>query len=294
MSEHAAEPIAAPKRLERSREDRWLAGVCGGLARYFGIHPAFYRVGFVVLTLLGGSGILVYLAAVLVIPKEGEPDSIAGEIFRQRRDRPWRLVALGLLGVAGAVLLSHATFRANGDAAWVLLLLAGAVILLVTRRSRSGEEDSRRVSRLLRVVTLTVAGLVVAALIAAAVFAATIHVRIDKGVGERNYTVASATDLRDRYDLGIGRLNLDLRNVHFPLGTTHLTARVDVGRLDVSVPNGIALQVRGDADFGEVNVPGRATHGHDVHATLDQNGPRVLVLDAHVGAGRLDVKRSLR
>ena len=59
-----------------------LAGVCGGLARYFGIHPAFYRVGFVVLTLIGGAGILVYLAAALVIPDEGKEDSIAAETLR--------------------------------------------------------------------------------------------------------------------------------------------------------------------------------------------------------------------
>ena len=46
MSEHTVEGPAV-KRLERSRDDRMLAGVCGGLTRYFGIHPAFYRVGFV-------------------------------------------------------------------------------------------------------------------------------------------------------------------------------------------------------------------------------------------------------
>ena len=66
-----------------------LAGVCGGLARYFGIHPAFYRVGFVVLALIGGAGILIYLAAALVIPDEGKEDSIASAALRERRDRPW-------------------------------------------------------------------------------------------------------------------------------------------------------------------------------------------------------------
>jgi phage shock protein PspC (stress-responsive transcriptional regulator) len=49
-----------------------LAGVCGGLARYFGIHPAFYRVGFVVLTLIGGAGILIYLAALARHPRRGQ------------------------------------------------------------------------------------------------------------------------------------------------------------------------------------------------------------------------------
>ena len=60
-----------------------LAGVCGGLASYFEIHPAFYRVGFVVLTLLGGAGILIYLAAALVMPDEGKADSVASAALRE-------------------------------------------------------------------------------------------------------------------------------------------------------------------------------------------------------------------
>ena len=90
----------ATKRLERSRSDRKLAGVCGGLARYFDIHPAVYRVGFVVLALLGGAGILIYLAAALVIPDEGQEDSFATAALRNRRDRPWPLIGLGLVAVA--------------------------------------------------------------------------------------------------------------------------------------------------------------------------------------------------
>ena len=69
-----------------------VAGVSGGLARYFEIHPAVFRVGFVVLTLLGGAGILIYLAAWLVIPDEGKDDSIATAALRNRRDRPWPLI----------------------------------------------------------------------------------------------------------------------------------------------------------------------------------------------------------
>src|SRR6476659_8160179 len=106
------------KRLERSRSDRMLAGVCGGLASYFEIHPAFYRVGFVVLTLLGGAGILIYAAAALVMPAEGKADSVATRALRQRRDRPWPLIGLGLLAVAGAVVLSDASFWPHGDV-WI-------------------------------------------------------------------------------------------------------------------------------------------------------------------------------
>jgi phage shock protein C len=53
MTEHATgTPQASP--LRRSRSDRTLAGVCGGLAAYFELHPAVFRVAFVVLTLMGG------------------------------------------------------------------------------------------------------------------------------------------------------------------------------------------------------------------------------------------------
>ena len=131
----------ATKRLERSRSDRKLAGVCGGLARYFDIHPAVYRVGFVVLALLGGAGILIYLAAALVMPDEGHEDSFATAALRNRRDRPWPLIGLGLVAVAFVTLLSRATLWPHGDA-WILLLIAGAAILWITRQGKRAPADA--------------------------------------------------------------------------------------------------------------------------------------------------------
>ena len=58
------------KRLYRSRTDRKLAGVCGGLARYFGIDPIIPRLVWVLLVLAGGTGILAYLICWVVIPQE--------------------------------------------------------------------------------------------------------------------------------------------------------------------------------------------------------------------------------
>src|SRR5437762_3348022 len=63
---------APPRRLYRSRGDRVIGGVCGGIARYFNIDPVLVRVGAVALAFLGGAGVLAYLAAVLLIPNEGE------------------------------------------------------------------------------------------------------------------------------------------------------------------------------------------------------------------------------
>ncbi|MCW8807997.1 MAG: PspC domain-containing protein [Rhodanobacter sp.] len=57
------------KRLYRSRTNRSLAGVCGGIAEYFDWDPTLVRVAWIMLTLLGGSGILLYLIFWLVMPE---------------------------------------------------------------------------------------------------------------------------------------------------------------------------------------------------------------------------------
>jgi phage shock protein C len=58
------------RKLYRSRSDRKLAGVCGGLASFFNLDPTLIRVLFVVLAVLGGSGILIYLAMWIMVPNE--------------------------------------------------------------------------------------------------------------------------------------------------------------------------------------------------------------------------------
>jgi phage shock protein PspC (stress-responsive transcriptional regulator) len=305
MSEHThtLENGAAAKRLERSRSDRMLAGVCGGLARYFDIHPAFYRVGFVVLTLLGGAGVLIYAAAMLVMPDEGQEDSIATAALRHRRDRPWPLIGLALVGVALASLLSHATLWPHGDA-WLLLLVAGGAILWITRHGGSSAatadasalaaEDSRRIRRIFKRLGLALGTIVALMLVGAAIFAAVFHVHLWDGVGDRSYVVGGPQDLRRHYKLGVGDMSLDLRNVRFRPGETRVGARVDVGDLEVIVPGDVAVRVNGDAQLGQVEVLGQTADGRNVVKQLDQAGARVLVLDAHVGVGRLRVMRAVR
>lgn len=65
-------PPPGPRRFERSSRDRIVGGVCGGLGRYFGIDPMLVRIGMVALALLGGTGLLVYAAAVVLVPNDGE------------------------------------------------------------------------------------------------------------------------------------------------------------------------------------------------------------------------------
>jgi len=75
------------KRLYRLREGRVVAGVCAGLAAYFGIDPTLVRLAFAVVTVFGGIGILVYLVAWIVIPEEDRDGSSIAENFvsKQRR-----------------------------------------------------------------------------------------------------------------------------------------------------------------------------------------------------------------
>ncbi len=290
------------RRLERSRSDRMLAGVSGGLARYFEIHPAVFRVGFVVLTLLGGAGLLIYVAAALVMPDEGKEDSVATAALRDRRDRPWPLIGLGLLAVAGAILLSRATLWPDGDAWWILLV-AGAAILWITRSSTAGTttdakelatSDSRRVRRALKRLGIVVASLVALMIIAVGAFLWVFDVHPGRGIDDRNYVVTSAQELRDDYRLGIGSLELDLSRMRLPLGETHVTTSVDVGDLQVIVPRGVALRGHGEVKAGHVNMLGREDDGWKADVDVAGSGPRVLVLDAHVGAGNLRVERAVR
>ena len=57
------------KRVYRSGTDYMLCGVCGGIAEYFNIDPTLVRLAWVVLTCFGGSGILAYIVAAIIIPK---------------------------------------------------------------------------------------------------------------------------------------------------------------------------------------------------------------------------------
>ncbi len=58
------------KKLYRSRTDRKILGVCGGLAEYFNVDSTLVRVIVVLVALLGGCGLLAYLIAALIMPEE--------------------------------------------------------------------------------------------------------------------------------------------------------------------------------------------------------------------------------
>ncbi|QVQ54454.1 PspC domain-containing protein [Spiractinospora alimapuensis] len=69
------------KKLRRSVNNRLLTGVCGGIGEYFNVDANIIRLAFAVFTLFGGSGILLYIIAWLVIPESGAPSSVLENII---------------------------------------------------------------------------------------------------------------------------------------------------------------------------------------------------------------------
>ena len=57
-----------PRKLYRSRNQRMVAGVCGGLAEYFNVDATLIRVIFLILAVFGGSGLVIYLAMWILVP----------------------------------------------------------------------------------------------------------------------------------------------------------------------------------------------------------------------------------
>jgi phage shock protein PspC (stress-responsive transcriptional regulator) len=282
MSEHITHP-AAVQRLERSTSDRRIVGVAGGLGRYFDLNPSFFRLGFVVLTLLGGAGLLIYITAAFVMPDEGKEKSTAEQILANRRDRPWPLVGLAVAGVAVVVLLSHATVWPAAGAGWILVLFAGLAILWASRADRR----AGRILRALLAVTALFAALSIAAIVAAFSW---FNVSLGDGVGSRLYAPAAASTLKPSYEIGVGELKLDLSNIGPITHETNVRAKVDVGELRIIVPGNAAVSVNAHAKVGALYVLNQHVGGRNIDVQSGAGG--LLVIDANVGAGRIDVVRA--
>ena len=73
--------------LRRPVNDRMIAGVASGVARYLGVDTNIVRIAFVVLAFVGGAALPLYVAGWLLIPEDGADQSIAGELFSSLENR---------------------------------------------------------------------------------------------------------------------------------------------------------------------------------------------------------------
>ena len=63
------------KRLHRSNENKVIAGVCAGIAEYFDMDPTLIRLAWILFCALGGSGVLAYIIAAIIIPEKTAGDA---------------------------------------------------------------------------------------------------------------------------------------------------------------------------------------------------------------------------
>ncbi|MFJ8013054.1 PspC domain-containing protein [Streptomyces sp. NPDC096339] len=138
----APQPPDARPPLRRSRRDKVLAGVCGGLGRYFDLDPVVFRIVLGVLTVTGGVGLIFYGFAWLMLPQEGEEESEAKKLLTGR-------VEGATLAAVFAALVGCALFLSmldNGGLAvfsiLVILALGGASYWSQRRRAHAPEAET--------------------------------------------------------------------------------------------------------------------------------------------------------
>jgi hypothetical protein len=121
------------------------------------------------------------------------------------------------------------------------------------------------------------------------------NIDLHGGAGDKQYTPASAAQLRDSYHLGAGRLVVDLRDAKLPPGDHPLKLKVGVGEAVLIVPKNVCVDTKAKIGAGVVDSFDHTNGGVDVdwsdHPSAPPGNPRVL-LDANVGLGRVGVSHT--
>jgi phage shock protein PspC (stress-responsive transcriptional regulator)/predicted membrane protein len=303
-SSAAAEPPPPPteptppnrRRLERSRRERMMAGVAGGIADYLDIDPVFVRVAFVLLAVLGGgAGLLLYVVAWIVMPEAREGASAPLASPSSDADGPPPSTAAPPAG-GGAPL--------GGLVLGSLLLLAGLVWLLALV-----DVDVPRLDVLLAVALILTggalllgsltgrhSGLIVLGVLLTLALTITsgVDADFDGGFGERTERPSTVAQLEDDYSHAFGELTLDLRGLTLPRGTTRVEASIAFGSLRVLLPSDVAVRVESDVNFGSADVLGRESSGVGADDLIQDAGYRdaerrlELQIDTTFGSAEVD------
>jgi phage shock protein C len=128
--ETGSPPVAgrSQTRLRRSVDDKVVAGICGGLGKYFDTDPVWFRLAFVVVTLAGGAGILIYLIAWVIIPPARPGEAVAGDETSLGAQSPI-VAGIALVGI-GLVLLINTLVPWFDRVMWPVAVIAAGVGLL--------------------------------------------------------------------------------------------------------------------------------------------------------------------
>jgi phage shock protein PspC (stress-responsive transcriptional regulator) len=323
-------PQEPPRRLTRSGSDAIIGGVGSGLGRYFNVDPILFRIGFVALSFVGGIGLIAYLALLAFVPPDGqERPAGSGRVFAAAGavvlgvalvlflGTPFFFIGPGLLFVAVVGLAGVLLWRAFGgsssdDPARTIarIALAGligcAVIgagigvgILAALGGGVVIASLAVVTGLVLIATAFFGGvrwLIVPALalvLPLGVVAAA-DLDFDGGIGDRYYRPATVSELRDNYQIGVGELDVDLRELELPGGRTDVAVDVGMGAAVVWVPEEACVTSDVAIGVGMTDVLDRDQAGVDINAeetaTVPVGRPHVHI-DADVGIGGVEVVR---
>jgi phage shock protein PspC (stress-responsive transcriptional regulator) len=283
-------PPARPA-LRRSRTDKVLGGVAGGLAEYTGIDALLWRVGLVALTFAGGTGILVYLLLWVLMPAgplvPGAPGRGRRAPAGPRSPVP-RLTMAALLIVLGLlVLLTRLTGWDLAPAAFF-----GTALLIVGLGLVAAAFSPGRTARggLIALGVVLSFGLLVST--------SEPWEHGDGGFGDRTIDPRSAAAVRPVYDAGVGDVTLDLTRFDLSGLDEPVTTRLDagVGDVEILVPRSADVRVEVDSGIGDVDVLGGGSdsgyfRGQGSAPWAGDDDPEI-VLTINAGIGDVEVSRA--
>jgi phage shock protein PspC (stress-responsive transcriptional regulator) len=283
-------PPPVRPQLRRSRTDKILGGVSGGLAEYSGIDALLWRVGFVALTLAGGAGIVVYLLLWVLMP--AGPRVQPGTALEQQA-RPPAAPRSPVPGVTLAALLIVVGLLAFVDSffGWDLGPTAffGTALLVVGLGLVAAAFADGRTAR---------GGLVaLGVLLSLGTIAAASDPWPEGHIGDQAFRAVSAENVRPVYDCGVGDCTVDLSDLDVSDLDDAVTTRVDagVGDVEVILPRSADVEVTVDSGIGDVRVLDGESRDGDVFAGLGRgswiDGEPEVVLTVNAGIGEVEVSR---
>ena len=350
-----------PRRLLRSVQDRMIAGVAGGLGRYFNVDPVIVRIAFAVSVLFGGLGIVAYIALALFVPSDdgsAQPQAPAQRSLAAALGAIAFLALIAIPAIGGGILwgdgpgvlvwiavpivaavalylalrdhswgpwgrpnreatteagveqpgkarggVASATGRVLGALLVGVAAACGFIVLLVGAAALTalGEGVAVAVGLAIAGVVLVIVALVgggrwlilpVAAIGLGVSVAAASDIDLEGGIGERIKEPATVEAIpAEGYELGVGHLVVDLRELEWRDQTLDLDLKLGIGKATVLVPERVCVTAEASVNAGALDIVGSRSDGvdADIGPAEDLDVTPQLRLTGEVDLGVLNV-----
>jgi len=273
-------PPNRPRRLTRSRTDEVIGGVAGGLGVYLNVDPVIVRIAWVALVLFGGTGVLLYILAWVIIPEEpldaaearaataGEPSAHASAGTSGALILAVVLIAIGSIALLRSIDVSVPSWQVVLS---IVLAILGAGLIAQARTGLNGG--------------LVATGIVLSVILAGAGGTGIgVSINVDSAFSDETETPRTAAGLDDNYTHAFGSFTLDLGDLDLatlPRGTTRIEVDAAFGSVDIR-HGGLPVRVEGDSIFGSTE---------DYESSDYDDAERRILIDVSTAFGSSDVGR---